>query len=175
MQNGPAGPSLPSPAAQQDRAADVEMKSDGRCQDVRPGDLVHYSLTIESVANPRAVFADLRLRPKGSVAPRASALPSPDFRNLGGGGLARRDDTLGNVYHFVFRVPKEILSGVYHGVALDVTAGDGVAARRDPGDVDVSRHVREQVRSYCLNVFSAFGGNNKPEVTDFTPGIVDKP
>ena len=171
MQNGPAGPLPPSAP---DKPGDLEMRSDGHCLDARPGDIVHFTLTIESVANAHGIYADIRLRPKGVAAPRASALPSPDSRNLGGGGLGVRDTATGNVYHFAFRVPTEIIGGIYRGVGLSVTEGDAMPSRGEPADVDQTRHVREQVRSYCLNVFSGYGGA-KPEVTDFTPGPVAKP
>jgi hypothetical protein len=181
MQAGPAQPNIPQNlpppnllSSADAQPGDVEMHSDGRCLNAKPGDTVHYTLTIEDIANAEAAFADLRLRPRGFPAPHGEGLAVPDYRNLGGGGAGVRDSEHGNMYHFSFRVPQQIYSGVYRGVGLEVTTGTArTAAQVTATGVDVTKHTRDEVRAFCINVVSNYGGTGRPEVTDFHPDAVN--
>ena len=177
-------PSAQSSAPTPDEPQNVNVKSDGRCVTVRPGDTVHYSLTIEGVGGAHAILGDLRLRLGHSRELMHGGLPAPDFRSLGGGGLGTHDNSEGKVYHFAFKVPKELYGGTYRGVEVNVSADEpppqSQALYRPVGEraprVDVTRHTRDEVHAYCLNVISNFGApQTRPAVTNFSPGPVDAP
>ncbi len=187
--NGPAPPPQTNPgqavAPQQQpgpmtatstvEPATVEAESDGKCRDARPGDTVNFSLTIEAVEKAKAVYGELQMREGHSVAARAGSLPMPDYRNLSGGGLGVRDTQISTLYHFSFRVPEQIVSGLYHGMGVAVTADRAVTLTDRDHAVDVTRHTRDEVKNYCLRVISGFGADGRPVVTDFQPGTVEKP
>ncbi len=161
------------------------VRNDGRCTTVRSGDTVHYTLTVEAVGGARGVYGDLRLRMGRTHELTHGDLPLPDFRSLGGGGLGTRDSGDGKMYHFAFVVPKEILGGTYRGVEVFVRADQPITDTQSlyhPVDervprVEVTRHTRNEVHAYCLNVVSSFGVSvpNRPFVTHFAPGPVDPP
>jgi len=166
-----------APAQDPAPAQNIQIRTDGRCTDVHPGDTVHYALTIQSVQGDTSVLADLRLRLDGRGRGELGDLPLPDFRSVGGGGTGTRDAQTADVYHFIFKVPTEVFGGVYRGVGVLVSA-DEIATSRDHERprVDVTRHTREQVYHYCLNVLSDFNPaapTGRPEVINFEPGSVD--
>ncbi len=176
----------PTPTAQSNEPAayepqNVEVRGDGRCTTVRPGDTVHYTLTIENIAGVKAVFGDLRLRLGRSHEIMHGDLPVPDFRSFGGGGVGARDTGDGKLYHFAFTVPREIFGGTYHGTEVDVRADQPEPLPLYRSDrprlpkVEVTRHTRDEVHAYCLSVLSNFGVVTRPAVTNFEPGPVDPP
>lgn len=141
----------------------VEVGGSGKCQSVRPGDIVHFSLTIEHVDPARAVSADLQMGTRHAVY-RQTDLPMPGDGIMGGGGAGMHDQNFGKVYHFTFRVPPGAEAGVYRGLGVNVTVDDGSAW--------VDRHAREQVRRFCLAVFG--NAENGPVVTDFHGGPIER-
>lgn len=165
-------------------AQNVEVRGDGRCTTVRSGDTVHYTLTIEGVGGAHAVYGDLRLRLGRFHEPMSGGLPVPDFRSLGGGGLGTRDAAEAKMYRFAFKVPQELFGGTYRGFEVNVHA-DQPQTRPQPSPylrverpeprVEVTRHTRDEVRRYCLNVMSHFGIETRyrAAVTNFEPGPVD--
>ncbi|HEY4357402.1 MAG TPA: hypothetical protein VGN16_16750 [Acidobacteriaceae bacterium] len=154
---------------------DVSIHADGRCHEVRPGDTVHYSLTVKGLENVRAVYADLQMRPGREFMARPAGLPSPDFRSLGGGGQAKPDASTPDVFQFSFVVPKEIYSGVYRGIGVLVRTDEPADPYGPPARVDVTHHTEKQARRFCLTVVSNFGEQHeRPEVTNFRPGAIDR-
>jgi hypothetical protein len=83
MDQGPA--QAPQAAAQND----VELRGGRHCTQVRPGDMVHFTLTVDGVANAKAVLADLQLT-TGHATYRETDLPMPGSGVLGGGGAGAR-------------------------------------------------------------------------------------
>ena len=162
------GPAQP-PGPQQ-----VQVEPDGKCRVVRPGDVVHFTLTIQSVEYAKAVYADLQMRQGriGSFDP--SALPMPDFRTFGGGGAATRDAQQGGVYHFSFKVQPQVLSGIYRGAGVHVTLDDDGEVVDRTRSVEVTRHTRDEIYKYCLNVVSPLGNDHRPLVTNFKGGPIDR-
>ncbi len=177
-----------------DPAADapqtVEMHGDGRCTTVRPGDTVHYTLSIDNVIDARAVLGDLQLRPGHFREVKTHAgLPAPDYRALGGGGVGKRDSDDARQYHFAFEVPQQIFSGTYRGVTVSASAHDLEAGSDDPyagyaqpylpktvqrSHVHVTKHTLREVHAYCLNVMSGFGTQEvRAAVVNFEAGPVD--
>ncbi len=156
------GPAMP-------QSNDVEVRGNGHCTPVRPGDLVHFSLTVDGVANAKAVFADLQLT-TGHATYHETDLPMPGSGVLGGGGTGSRDDATSKVYRFSFHVPVGAMQGVYRSAGLVVTADYGTGADKG-AEAYVDRHAREQVRRYCLVVFGP--AQQAPVVTDFKPGEVE--
>lgn len=165
--NGHASPALTDPQA-------VQAEPDGKCRAVRPGDVVHFALTIQSVEYARAVYADLQMRLGRTYITEPGGLPPPDFRNLGGGGAAIRDAQQGGVYHFAFKVPHDVVSGIYHGAGVYVTAADGSEAANGSRNVEITHRTLSKIRDYCLIVVGPYGGGNRPLVTNFQPGPIDK-
>ena len=164
----------------------VEVRGDGRCMTVRPGDTVHYALTIEGVGGAPSVYGDLRLRQRLGRGrellheePMRGGLPVRDFRSLGGGGLGVRDASDGKMYHFSFKVPKEIFGGSYRGVEVSVNADQPPPAYQTVSlhvpKIVVTHRTRDEVHAYCLNVMSSFGvvGVSQRAVTNFAPGPID--
>jgi hypothetical protein len=147
----------------------VVVRGDGHCTRVRPGDTVNFSLTIDGVLNAKAVFASLQLT-TGHAVYREADLPMPGSGVLGGGGAGTRDSATDKVYHFAFKVPSDVLRGVYRSAGVAVTADFGGGPDKAVM-ADVDRHAREQVRKYCLVVFGP--AENEPVVTDFQPGTVE--
>jgi hypothetical protein len=178
-----------APAA--DAPQTVEMRGDGRCTTVRPGDTVHYTLSIDNVIDARAVLGDLHLRPGHFREVMTHAgLPVADFRSLGGGGVGKRDTDDARQYQFAFVVPEQIYSGTYRGVDVSVSAHELTAGSDDPyaeyaapylprpvehTHVHVTKRTRREVRAYCLNVMSTFGMQQQARaaVVAFAPGSVD--
>jgi len=167
--NGPAPPPTNVSSAPQA----VQAEPDGKCRAVKPGDVVHYALTIQSVAYARAIYADLQMR-LGRTYVSEGGLPPPDFRNLGGGGAATRDAQQGSVYHFAFKVPHDVLTGIYHGAGVYVTAADDSEVANGSRNVEVTHHTLSKIRDYCLIVVGPYGGEGRPLVTNFKPGPIDK-
>jgi hypothetical protein len=153
----------------------VHAELDGKCKAVRPGDVVHFTLDVQGVQYARAVYADLQMRLGRTYTNDVSGLPAPDFRNLGGGGPAMRDEKRGDTYHFSFTVPRDVLSGIYHGAGVYVTAAEN-AEFSDNGsrNVEVTNRTIKKVREYCLIVVSPYGGVGQPLVTDFKGGPIDR-
>ena len=164
---GPAQPQAQTPQ-------NVQAEPDGKCRVVRPGDVVHYELTIASVEYARAVYADLQMRLGHSNGTSSPGLPIPDFRNMGGGGVATRDAQVGSVYHFAFKVQPDTLSGVYWGRDVYVTVPEENEVSGRGRSVDVSHHTQKQIEKYCLNVISPLGSTDRPLVTNFKPGPIDR-
>ncbi len=152
----------------------IHAEPDGKCRVVHPGDVVHYALTIQSVEYAKSVYADLQMRPGRAVQTNFNDLPIPDLRNIGGGGAATRDPQLGSVYHFSFTITPSVLSGIYHGTGVYVSVSDSNDIPGRSRRVEVNRHTREQIAKYCLNVLSPLGSTDRPLVTDFKPGSIDK-
>lgn len=154
---------------------DVSIHADGRCHEVRPGDTVHYTLTIKGVEHVRAVYADLQMRPGRDFIARPTGLPSPDFHSLGGGGQARPNPSARDSFEFSFVVPQEIYSGVYRGTGVLVHTDEPADPYGPPARVDVTHHTEKQARRFCLAVISNFGEqHDRPEVTNFRPGTIDR-
>ena len=164
----------------------IDVRGDGRCMTARPGDIVHYTLTIENVGLAPALYGDLRMRLGKSHELIRGDLPVLDFRSLGGGGLGTHEAADGKMYHFMFKVPRDIYGGTYHGVQVEVRPAEPQRpyypsrVRYEPVSVhvpkvDVTRHTRDEVHSYCLNVISDFGMHpfeTRPAITDFAPGTI---
>jgi hypothetical protein len=163
--NGPASPLDPQ---------SVQAQPDGKCRAVKPGDIVHYTLTIQSVDSARAVYADLQMRPGRSYVSEPGGLPPPDFRNLGGGGPATRDAQQGGVYHFAFTVPHDVVSGIYHGAGVYVTAAESNDISNSSRSIDINRKTISRVRDFCLIVVGSYNVSGRPLVTNFKPGPIDK-
>lgn len=146
---------------------------DAHCKEVHPGDMVNYTLTIRGLSGARQVIADLQMRPLHELPSRGGGLPSPDFRNLGGGGSAQSGGSGQNTFSFSFVVPREIFSGRYHGTEVLVRADEPIAMADTPQYIEVSRHTRRRVHSFCLTVVSPYGApEQKPEVINFQPGPI---
>jgi hypothetical protein len=170
----PGGPAL-SPAAMGADQQGAHSELDGKCNVARPGDVVHFTLHVEGVQYARAVYADLQMRLGKIYAKDASGIPAPDFRHLGGGGPATRDGTQGNVYHFAFVVPRDVLSGLYHGSGVYVTATPSDTYPEEASrSVDVTAHTQKEIRRYCLIIVSPLGAQGRPLVTDFKGGPVER-
>lgn len=148
----------------------VEVSGDGRCPAVKPGDVVHYSLTLDGADAARSVYADLQLRSRGSM--KESDLPLPGAGAIGGGGAGTRDAQWGKVYHFAFTVPSGADSGVYHAQGVMVTVRD--AAGTSPLDAALDKKARERVHRFCLAVLGKGNGELFPVVTDFKGGPIDR-
>ena len=164
--NGPVNvPGWPAMAKPADGAAD--LPADGRCQGVRPGDTVRFSLRIDSAEGAKAVFAELQMNAKGRHGRfRETDLPMSRADVLAGGGVGSRDAADATLYHFSFAVP-QVEPGMYHTAGFAVRA----AYRHNEGArVAMDRRAREQVRGYCLAVF---GGTHGPVVTEFLPKAVE--
>jgi len=121
-----------------------------------------------------AVYAHLQMHLGRTYTFDPSGLPAPDFRTLGGGGAATRDPQQGGVYHFAFTVPRDVMTGIYHGAGVYVTAADSSDLASGSRNVDVNHHTLEKVRDFCLIVVGPFGGEGRPLVTDFKAGPIDK-
>jgi len=160
--------------AQAPGSQSVHVELDGKCHVVRPGDVVHYELTIQSVEYAKAVYADLQMHAGRGSTSGATDLPRPDFQSLGGGGAATRDARVGSVYHFMFRIPQGVMSGLYHGTGVFVTVPDEVEMPGRGRAIEVTRHTRDQISRYCLNVISPLGSTDRPVVTNFKAGKIDK-
>jgi len=152
----------------------IQAEPDGKCHPVKPGDVVHYTLTIQSVESARAVYADLQMRLGRTYVSEPGGLPPPDFRNLGGGGPATRDPQQGSVYHFAFTVPHDVMSGIYHGAGVYVTAAGTNDISNGSRNVEVNHHTISKIRDYCLIVVGPYNISGRPLVTDFKPGPIDK-
>jgi len=152
----------------------VQAQPDGKCRPVKPGDVVHYTLTIQSVEFARAVYADLQMRLGRTYVTEPGGLPPPDFRNLGGGGAATRDAQQGGVYHFAFTVPHDVMTGIYHGAGVYVTAAESNDITSGSRNVDVTHKTLSKIRDYCLIVVGPYGVSGRPLVTSFGPGPIDK-
>jgi hypothetical protein len=167
----------------------IHLRSDGRCMTAQPGDVVHYTLTVENLDATQAVYGDLRLRPGRVHEWLHEDLPLPSQRSLGGGGAGQRDTNDAKLYHFAFAVPQQIVAGTYRGAGVEVrfapasqgSAGQPQTARSPtafpyaPG-VPVTRRTGAEVRAYCLNVMSAFGTSPaRPTVTNFEAGAIEPP
>jgi hypothetical protein len=152
----------------------VLVSDDKHCKAVRAGDTINYTLTIEDVANARTVNAELQMRPgrKGGHY-QTTGLPLPDFQSLNGISLAVQDDKDAKVFHFSFKVPEGIVPGIYHGVGVSVTVNDGDKANGVVRTADLTRRTEDEVRSYCLAVFSGHG-TNYPTVVNFKPGAIER-
>lgn len=170
LPNGPA----PAPAYGASTPQVVEAESDGKCRPVKPGDVVHYTLTIQSVGYARAVYADLQMRLGRTYVAEPGGLPPPDFRNLGGGGAATRDAQQGGVYHFEFTVPHDVMSGIYHGAGVYVTAADSSEVSNGSRNVEVTHRTLSKIRDYCLIVVGPYSPEGRPLVTSFKSGPIDK-
>jgi len=168
-QNFAQGPALPPQA---DAPQHYDMGNSHKCQPVHNGDIVHYTLDIRGTQYARAVFSNIHMRLGRVYVKDETGLPEPDFRNLGGGGAATPDGKYGNLYHFTFRVPNDVVSGVYHGAGVYVSATDSF----DPTTatpVDVSGHTLKHVRDFCLIVVSPYGDRRRV-VTDFRGDRVER-
>ena len=143
------------------------------CTPVRAGDTVTFELTIDKVANAKSVFAELQMRPGRHAHYQMTDLPSPDLQSLNGGSAATADGGNGHVYHFSFKVPEGTAPGLYHGVGVAVTVSDDGSTTGATRTADVTRHTEEQIRSYCVAVFSGHG-EGYPVVTNFKGGPVEK-
>jgi len=152
----------------------IQAEPDGKCRSVKPGDVVHYTLTIQSVESARAVYADLQMRLGRTYVSEPGGLPPPDFRNLGGGGPATRDAQQGGVYHFAFTVPHDVMTGIYHGAGVYVTAAGNNDIFNGSRNVEVNHHTISKIRDYCLIVVGPYDGSGRPLVTNFKPGPIDK-
>ena len=152
----------------------IQVESDGKCRPVKPGDVVHFALTIQSVEYAHAVYAHLQMHLGRTYTFDPSGLPAPDFRTLGGGSVATRDAQQGGVYHFAFTVPRDVMTGIYHGAGVYVTAADNSDLASGSRNVEVNHRTLEKVRDFCLIVVGPFGGDGRPLVTDFRPGPIDK-
>jgi len=152
------------------------MKDDGSCKLVKPGDVVHYHLTIRSADAARAVYANLQLRRNGGKM-QHSDLPFPDPLTMGERGEATRDAQVGDLYHFEFTIEPDVPSGLYFGTDVLVTLSADGGAYRSPHYVDVTRHTRREIHRYCLAVVGPYGGEvgeGRPLVTDFKPGLIER-
>ena len=170
LPNGPASAPVNGASAPEV----VQAEPDGQCRPVKPGDVVHYALTIRSVDYARAVYADLQMRLGRTYVAESGGLPPPDFRNLGGGGAATRDAQQGGVYHFAFKVPRDVTSGIYHGAGVYVTAADDSEVANGSRNVEVTHRTLAKIRDYCLIVVGPYGAGGRPLVTNFQPGLIDK-
>lgn len=151
------------------------MGSDNQhCKPVRAGDIINYTLTIEDVANANAVNAELQMRPgrKGGHY-QTTGLPLPDFQSLNGLSTAVPDDKDAKVFHFSFKVPEGIVPGIYHGVGVSVTVNEGDKGNGIVRTAEVDRRTENEIRSYCLAVFSGHG-SNYPTVVNFKPGVIER-
>lgn len=158
----PVRPSVVEPAG-----SGTELAQDGRCQSVRAGDTVRFNLKIESAEGAKAVFAELQLAEKGHRGRfREADLPLSRAGVMTGGGLAVRDAADFTLYHVSFAVP-EVEPGMYRATGFAVRAA---YSGNEDAKVRMDRHVREQVRGYCLTVF---GGSHGPVMTEFLPRPVD--
>jgi hypothetical protein len=170
-------PSVPLPPAATDAAAAKadDVKLDGRCQVVRPGDIVHYELSIRAVESAKFIDADIELHNGDWPHKDANGLLFPDFRTLGGSSPATRDPSIGGVYHFQFTVPQHVLGGTYRGTAVLVTVvDDDDALYGRNSSVPVNRHTRRQVKNYCLVVVGAAGDDRERVVTNFKRGPIER-
>ena len=168
------GPASPPGFGQAPTSEAVQAQPDGKCRPVKPGDVVHYTLTIQSVSYARAVYADLQMRLGRTYTSEPGGLPPPDFRNLGGGGAAARDAQQGNVYHFAFTVPHDVMTGIYHGAGVYVTAAENNDISNSSRNVDVTHKTLSKIRDYCLIVVGPYDGSGRPLVTNFKSGPIDK-
>jgi len=152
----------------------VEMPKDGKCQGVRAGDLVHFTLRIESAQDARAIYTDLQLA-NGNVKYRPNDLPLPGGNVMGGGGAAMRDRSDRNLYHFAFVVP-DVMPGIYKTLGIAVRGDYGAATGEplQPVGIPLNRHAAGEVHRYCLAVFGPGGSGHRPIVTEFKPGPVDR-
>jgi len=158
-------------------AKNVEMPNDGRCKLVKPGDVVHYQLTIRSADAARAVYANLQLRREGAGKEEHFDLPFPDALTMGERGVATRDAKAGNVYHVEFTVEKDVPSGLYRGTGVLVTLSADGGVYSNPHYVDVTNHTMREIHHYCLAVAGPYGGEvggGRPLVTDFKPGLIER-
>lgn len=162
----------PAPAADPG-TRQVDMASNGKCQGVHAGDIVHFTLRVEGVADARRVYTQLAMglgsHPK---------FIKTDFQlstsdSFGGGGMGTRDGADQQLYHFRFVVP-DVRSGIYHAASIGVQAIYSDSSVDEGKGVGLNRHAHEQVRNYCLAVFGGEGGDHHPVVTQFLPGEIER-
>jgi hypothetical protein len=163
----------PAPAAG-NAAGNVNLPDDGRCQAVRYGDIVHFTLHIENVDDARRVFTEIQLTLGHPSKFKTVSLPIPSSTTLGGGGFGARDPQDAKLYHFSFVVP-DVASGIYRTAGFDVRAAY-TRNSADPGvGVALNRHAAAAVRNYCLAVFGNGAGDHRLLVTDFLRNPVEHP
>lgn len=152
----------------------VEMSENGKCQAVRYGDTVNFTMRVEGVADARRVYTQLAMG-LGSHPKMVKAdfmLATSD--SFGGGGLGKRDAAEPQLYHFHFVVP-DVRSGIYHSASVGVRAIYSDNSADEGAGVGLNRHAHDQVRNYCLAVFGGEGGQHRPVVMEFLPGEIEHP
>lgn len=148
--------------------AGVSMPTDGRCQGVRPGDTVRFTLRIQAVEAAHAVYAHLQMEQGRHPHYRRTDLPLSSDDVLDGGSVGTQDAADPQLYHFSFVVP-DAQQGVYHPSGIAVRAAFG-AGSSDPGTlVALDRQAQDEVRRYCIAVFGDGNGEHQPTVTEFLP------
>jgi hypothetical protein len=152
----------------------VEMPTNGKCQGVHYGDIVHFTLRVEGVADAKRVYTQLAMglgsHPK--FVKTDFMLSTAD--SFGGGGVGKRDAADPQLYHFRFVVP-DVRSGIYHAASIGVQAIYSDSSVDEGTGVGLNRRAHEQVKSYCLAVFGGEGGQHRPVVTEFLPGEIERP
>lgn len=154
------------------RSHQVDMPNDGKCQGVRAGDIVHFTLRVEGVADARRLYTQLAMglgsHPK--FVKTDFMLSTSD--SFGGGGMGTRDGADPQLFHFRFVVPN-VRSGIYHSASIGVQAIYSDSSVDEGKGVGLNRHAHNQVRRYCLAVFGGEGGEHRPVVTEFLPGEIE--
>lgn len=154
-------------------ASTQELPTDGRCQSVRYGDIVHFTLRIENVENAKAIFTDLQMGLGEHPKFQRASLRVPAADAMGGGGVGWRDARDPQLYHFRFEVPV-VQPGFYHAAGADVRASYGTLTTDGGVGVSLSREARRKIAHYCIAVFGDGSGDHQPRVTDFLPGRTEQ-
>lgn len=174
--NGPVNmPGWPNATQGTDaRGRQVEMSENGKCQAVRYGDTVNFTMRIEGVADARRVYTQLAMGLGGHPKMMKADFLLATSDSFGGGGMGRRDAGDPQLYHFHFVVP-DVRSGIYHSASVGVRAIYSESSVDEGAGVGLNRHAHDQVRNYCLAVFGGEGGEHRPVVTEFLPGEIVRP